>query len=130
MGVPQRLRSKDATLGAAQVPTTGKGLASSAQSDHLRSGLNQLKEAKNRRYQNQGALNSMLKQSKQAVVAADVAHDDVSPAFTDRAGLAQGPSLDDPTRRVVPDRTTARDQGGKMIIDVHPDQFYGAAGHS
>jgi hypothetical protein len=70
----------------------------------------------------------MLKQSKQAVVAADVAHDDVSPAFTERAGLAQGPSLDDPTRRVLHERTTARDQGGKMIIDVHPDQFYGGAG--
>jgi len=90
--------------------------------------LNQLKEAKNRRYQNQGALNSMLKQSKQAVVAADVAHDDVSPAFTDRAGLVQGPSLDDPTRRVLHERTTARDQGGKMIIDVHSDQFSGRAG--
>ena len=70
----------------------------------------------------------MLKQSKQAVVAADVAHDDVSPGFTDRAGLAQGPSLDDPTRRVLHERSTARDQGGKMIIDVHADQFYGGAG--
>ena len=51
----------------------------------------------------------MLKQSKQAVVAADVAHDNVSPGITDRAGLAQGPSLDDPTRRVLHERTTARD---------------------